>query len=95
MYLLRVINAAMENAYFFGVSGHNVTVVGTDASYTKPYVNKFIMITPGQTMDLLLQANQFKNSSAPIRYYMIAGLYFDGSSRADRKSTRLNSSHAQ
>ncbi|XP_078162342.1 putative laccase-9 isoform X1 [Carex rostrata] len=83
-YLLRVINAAMENAYLFGVSGHNVTVVGTDASYTKPYVNKFIMITPGQTMDLLLHANQFKNSSAPIRYYMIASIYFDGSSRATR-----------
>ncbi|XP_078170389.1 putative laccase-9 [Carex rostrata] len=84
MYLLRVINAAMENAFFFAVSGHNVTVVGTDASYTKPYVNEFIMITPGQTMDLLLWANQFQKSSSPFRYYIIAALYFDGSSAASR-----------
>ncbi|XP_078162177.1 putative laccase-9 isoform X2 [Carex rostrata] len=86
MYLLRVINAAMENTFFFGVSGHNVTVVGTDASYTKPYMNKYIMITPGQTMDLLLQANQFKNSSSPFRYYMIAALYSDESSQALKDS---------
>ena len=35
-------------------------------------------------MDLLLQANQFQNSSSPFRYYMIAALYFDGSSAASR-----------
>ncbi|XP_078162346.1 putative laccase-9 [Carex rostrata] len=84
MYLLRVINAAPENDFFFRVSGHNVTVVGADASYTKPYVNEFIMITPGQTMDLLLQANQLQNSSSPFRYYIIADIYFDGNSNAIR-----------
>ncbi|KAF3341394.1 laccase-21-like protein [Carex littledalei] len=76
-YLLRLINAALENSFFFAVSGHNVTLVGTDGSYTKPYVNEFVMITQGQTMDLLLQANQFQNSSSPYRYYIIAALYFD------------------
>ncbi|XP_078165870.1 putative laccase-9 [Carex rostrata] len=88
MYLLRVINAAMENEFFFAVSGHNVTVVGTDGSYTKPYVNEFIMITPGQTMDLLLWANQYQNSTSPFRYYIIASLFFDGSSIAPRDANR-------
>jgi laccase len=77
-YLLRVINAAMSNEFFFGVAGHNITVVGTDGSYTKPYVNKFIMITPGQTFDILLEANQFLNSSSPYRYYIAATPFFDG-----------------
>ncbi|XP_078159112.1 putative laccase-9 [Carex rostrata] len=84
MYLLRVINAAMENEFLFAVSGHNVRLVGTDASYTKPYVNEFIMIAPGQTMDLLLSANQFQNSSSPFRYYIVTKLYFDGYSAAPR-----------
>ncbi|KAJ4797035.1 Laccase [Rhynchospora pubera] len=76
-YLLRVINSAMSNEFFFGISGHNVTVVGTDASYTKPYVNEYIMITPGQTFDLLLEANQLSDTSAPYRYYIVAMPFFD------------------
>nr|CAD1826863.1 unnamed protein product [Ananas comosus var. bracteatus] len=56
-YLLRVINAAINNELFFAVAGHKLTVVGTDASYTKPFTTDFIMITPGQTFDVLLEAN--------------------------------------
>ncbi|KAJ4761516.1 Laccase [Rhynchospora pubera] len=77
-YLLRVINSAMNNEFFFAVAGHNVTVVGSDGSYTKPYVNEYIMITPGQTFDLLLEANKFPNTSAPYRYYIKATPFFDG-----------------
>ncbi|XP_078165868.1 putative laccase-9 isoform X3 [Carex rostrata] len=88
MYLLRLINAAMENEFFFVVSGHNVTVVAIDGSYTKPYVNEFIMITPGQTMDLLLWANQYQNSSSPFRYYIIASPFFDASSSVPRFGNR-------
>jgi laccase len=78
MYLLRVINAAMSNDFFFAVAGHSITVVGTDGSYTKPYVNQYIMITPGQTMDLLLSADQFQTSCSPYRYYIVAKPFFDG-----------------
>jgi laccase len=87
IYLLRVINAAMNTEFFFAVSGHSITVVGTDGSYTKPYLNEYIMIAPGQTMDLLLHANQFKNSSSPYRYYIIAAPFFDGSAEVSRDST--------
>ncbi|CAA2959984.1 laccase-15-like [Olea europaea subsp. europaea] len=50
-YLLRIINAEMNQILFFGVSNHNLTLVGTDASYTKPLTRNYIVISPGQTMD--------------------------------------------
>ncbi|KAJ0978855.1 hypothetical protein J5N97_014329 [Dioscorea zingiberensis] len=75
-YLLRVINAAINNELFFAVGGHRLTVVGSDASYTKPFDTDFIMITPGQTMDLLLVADQPVNKSlSNNRYYMVAKPY--------------------
>ncbi|KAJ3700539.1 hypothetical protein LUZ61_004244 [Rhynchospora tenuis] len=64
----------MRTEFFFAIAGHNVTVVGSDASYTKPYKNEYIMITPGQTFDLLFEAN----SSIPYCYYIYATPYFDG-----------------
>ncbi|EHA8587734.1 putative Laccase-14 [Cocos nucifera] len=74
-YLLRVVNAAINNELFFAIAGHRLTVVGTDASYTKPFTTDFIMITPGQTMDLLLEANQPVTNSTNNRYYMAASAY--------------------
>ncbi|XP_039129620.1 LOW QUALITY PROTEIN: putative laccase-9 [Dioscorea cayenensis subsp. rotundata] len=76
-YLLRVINAAINNEHFFSIAGHRLTVVGTDASYTKPFVTDFIMITPGQTMDLMLVADAPINtsSSSNNRFYMAARPY--------------------
>ncbi|XP_028793252.1 laccase-14-like [Neltuma alba] len=69
-YLLRVINAALEQVLFFGIANHKLTVVGTDGSYIKPVKVDYITISPGQTMDVLLEANQ------PIdRYYMAAKAY--------------------
>uniref|UniRef100_F6GYC5 Plastocyanin-like domain-containing protein n=1 Tax=Vitis vinifera TaxID=29760 RepID=F6GYC5_VITVI len=35
-YLLRIINAALQEALFFSIAKHKMTVVGTDGSYTKP-----------------------------------------------------------
>lgn len=70
-YLLRLINAAVNNELFFAVAGHLLTVVGKDASYTKPFATDFIMIAPGQTVDALLAAN----ATAPGRYYMAARPY--------------------
>ncbi|KAK4483969.1 hypothetical protein RD792_011180, partial [Penstemon davidsonii] len=72
-YLLRIINAALNEVHFFGVAKHNLTVVGVDASYTKPLTRDYVVISPGQTMDCLLQANQ-----APGSYYMAATAYVNG-----------------
>uniref|UniRef100_A0A0E0RC82 Laccase n=1 Tax=Oryza rufipogon TaxID=4529 RepID=A0A0E0RC82_ORYRU len=71
-YLLRVINAGLTNDMFFAVSGHRLTVVGIDARYTKPLTVEYIMIAPGQTMDLLLEANRSLGSKSNSRYYMAA-----------------------
>ena len=70
-YLLRIVNAAINNELFFAVAGHHLTVVGKDASYPKPFSTDYIMITPGQTFDLLLHAN----NTTTNRYYMVAAPY--------------------
>ncbi|XP_072990289.1 laccase-15-like [Typha latifolia] len=67
-YLLRVINAGLSNGVFFSISRHRLTVVGSDGSYTKPFTTDFIMIAPGESMDLLLEANKNPNEL----YYMAA-----------------------
>uniref|UniRef100_F6GYA5 Laccase n=1 Tax=Vitis vinifera TaxID=29760 RepID=F6GYA5_VITVI len=69
-YLLRIINAALQEALFFSIDKHKMTVVGTDGSYTKPLTRDFITIFPGQTYDVLLEANQ-----RPDHYYMAAITY--------------------
>ncbi|KAJ8426255.1 hypothetical protein Cgig2_013557 [Carnegiea gigantea] len=71
--LLRMINAAMNDILFYAIANHSITVVGTDASYTKPLTRDYIAIAPGETMDCLLHANQ-----QPGRYYMAARAYSSG-----------------
>ncbi|XP_076947833.1 laccase-14-like [Bidens hawaiensis] len=69
-YLLRMVNAAMNNLAFFAIANHSLTVVGSDGAYTKLLTSDYITISPGQTLDLLLEANQPNN-----RYYMAAKLF--------------------
>lgn len=71
-YLLRVINAVMNEEMFFAIAGHTLTVVAQDAAYIKPINVSYIMITPGQTMDILVTANQ-----DPGYYYMGASPFSD------------------
>ncbi|GFS46721.1 laccase 14 [Actinidia rufa] len=66
-YLLRVINAIMNEEVFFGLAKHNLTVIGMDGAYIKPLKTDYIIITPGQTMDILFTANR-----SPSHYYMAA-----------------------
>ncbi|XP_002520797.2 laccase-12 [Ricinus communis] len=68
--LLRVINAAMNQPLFFTVANHRLTVVGADASYTKPFTTSVLMLGPGQTTDVLISGDQ-----KPARYYMAARAY--------------------
>ncbi|XP_042016377.1 laccase-7 [Salvia splendens] len=69
-YLLRIINAALNNQLFFKIANHNITVVAVDAAYTNPYATDVVLVAPGQTTDVLLTADQ-----APARYYMAASAY--------------------
>lgn len=69
-YLLRIINAVMDEELFFAIGKHKLTVVGTDGCYLKPIKADYIMITPGQSMDILLEANQH-----PGHYFMAGRAY--------------------
>ncbi|XP_030479719.1 laccase-7 [Cannabis sativa] len=69
-YLLRIINAALNNQLFFKIANHNMTVVAIDAAYTNPYDTDYIVIAPGQTTDVLFKADQSLRS-----YYMAAHPY--------------------
>lgn len=64
----------MNEILFFAISNHKLTVVGTDGSYTKQLTRDFIAISPGQTFDCLLKANQQPNNF----YYMAARAYTNG-----------------
>ncbi|KAJ6835620.1 laccase-25-like precursor [Iris pallida] len=70
-YMLRIINAALNNQLFFKVANHSFTVVAVDASYTMPYKTDVIVIAPGQTVDALMVAD----ASPSARYYMAARAY--------------------
>lgn len=68
--LLRIVNSALNQELFFSIANHQMTVVGADASYTKPFTTRVMMIGPGQTTDVLVSADQ-----PPVRYYMAASAY--------------------
>ncbi|OWM87859.1 hypothetical protein CDL15_Pgr019443 [Punica granatum] len=69
-YLLRIVNAVNDDQNFFAIADHNLTIVGLDAAYIKPIVTSYIMISPGQTMDVLLTANR------PLGHYYMASRQF-------------------
>ncbi|CAN6555467.1 unnamed protein product [Malus baccata var. baccata] len=81
-YLLKVINAVMNAEQFFAIANHTLTVVAQDASYIKPITTSYIMITPGQTMDILVTANQ-----PPSQYYMASHPFMDGVNVSYNNST--------
>lgn len=71
-YLLRIVNAALNDELFFAIAGHSMTVVEVDAVYTKPFTTEAILIAPGQTTNVLVKANQ-----VPGRYFMAARTFMD------------------
>nr|CAB3448098.1 unnamed protein product [Digitaria exilis] len=71
-YMLRLINAALANEFFFAVAGHRLTVVSTDASYVKPFTVDDVFIAPGQTITVLLSADRSSRGLQNARYYMAA-----------------------
>ncbi|XP_044510534.1 laccase-14-like isoform X2 [Mangifera indica] len=81
-YLLRIVNAVMNEEHFFAIAKHNLTVVGQDGAYIKPINTNYIMITPGQTMDVLFTANQNLSD-----YYMASSPYFDSTVQFDNSTT--------
>lgn len=81
-YLLRIVNAALNHELFFSVADHILTVVAVDALYTKPYKTDVLLITPGQTTDVLLTADKPQG-----QYFMAAKAYFSATGVPFDKTT--------
>lgn len=71
-YLLRLINAALNEELFFKIAGHELTVVEVDATYVKPFKTDTVVIAPGQTTNVLVTTN--KNSG---KYLVAASPFMD------------------
>jgi len=80
-YLLRIINAALNDELFFSLAGHNMTVVEVDAVYTKPFTTQSILIGPGQTTNVLVKANKI-----PSRYFVATRTFMDAPLSVDNKT---------
>ncbi|CAL1401971.1 unnamed protein product [Linum trigynum] len=79
-YLLRLINAALNDDLFFSIANHTFTVVEADAGYVKPFNTRVLLITPGQTTNVLLKT---KPVSPNATFYMLARPYFTGQGTFD------------
>ncbi|KAK4270307.1 hypothetical protein QN277_023357 [Acacia crassicarpa] len=58
-YLLRLINAALNDELFFSIANHSLKVVEADAIYVKPFETNTILIAPGQTTNVLLKTKSY------------------------------------
>jgi laccase len=57
-YLLQLVNAALNNNHFFQIANHTMTVVAADGEYVKPFNTTLAVLSPGQSLDVLVTASQ-------------------------------------
>ncbi|KAJ0494397.1 putative laccase [Helianthus annuus] len=84
-YLLRLINAALNDELFFSIANHTLTVVEADAIYTKPFDTETLILAPGQTTNVLLKTKpKFPGANFVMsaRPYVIGQGTFDNSTVA-------------
>ncbi|XP_044504743.1 laccase-17-like [Mangifera indica] len=74
-YLLRLINAALNDELFFSIANHTVVVVDVDALYVKPFETGTLLIAPGQTTNVLLKT---KSHYPNATFFMTARPYVTG-----------------
>lgn len=83
-YLLRLINAALNDELFFSIANHSLILVEADAVYTKPFKTNTVLITPGQTTNVILKTVQhFPNAT----FLMAARPYATGPATFDNTTT--------
>lgn len=80
-YLLRIVNAALNEELFFKIAGHQLTVVEVDAAYTKPFKTDTVVIAPGQTTNVLLTADRRGG-----KYLVAASPYQDAPIAVDNRT---------
>ncbi|XP_004507172.1 laccase-2-like isoform X1 [Cicer arietinum] len=82
-YLLRLINAALNDELFFSIANHTLIIVEADASYVKPFESHTILLGPGQTTNVLLKTKpQYPNAT----FFMLARPYFTGMGTFDNST---------
>ncbi|XP_073062962.1 LOW QUALITY PROTEIN: laccase-17-like [Primulina eburnea] len=82
-YMLRLINAAMNDELFFSIANHSLTIVEADAVYVKPFETDVIFITPGQTTNVLLKTKPYYPNAT---FIMAARPYFTGQGTFDNST---------
>ncbi|XP_016505555.2 laccase-17 [Nicotiana tabacum] len=82
-YLLRMINAALNDELFFSIANHTLTVVDADAVYVKPFETETILVTPGQTTNVLLKT---KPEYPSATFLMTARPYVTGQGTFDNST---------
>ncbi|MFQ6669240.1 hypothetical protein Gotur_034567, partial [Gossypium turneri] len=83
-YLLRLINAALNDELFFTIANHTLTVVEGDAIYTKPFDTDKLLIAPGQTTNVLLKTKpEYPNAT----FLIAARPYSTGQGTFDNSTT--------
>ena len=88
-YLLRLINAALNEELFFSIANHTLTVVEADARYTKPFDTDTLLIAPGQTTNVFLKTKPYFPNAT---FQMAARPYFTGRGTFDNSTTTLPTS---
>ncbi|XP_058215187.1 laccase-17-like [Rhododendron vialii] len=83
-YLLRLINAALNDELFFSIANHTLTIVDADAVYVKPFETNTLLIAPGQTTNVLLKT---KPRSPDATFLMAARPYATGLGAFDNSTT--------
>lgn len=83
-YLLRLINAALNDELFFSIANHTLTIVEVDATYTKPFTTTTLLITPGQTTNVLLRTKPYYPNAT---FLIAASPYFTGIGTVDNTTT--------
>ncbi|XP_031498073.1 laccase-17-like [Nymphaea colorata] len=83
-YLLRLINAALNDELFFSIANHSLTLVEADAIYVKPFQTDTVLITPGQTINVLLQTKPYVSNAT---FVMAARPYATGQGTFDNSTT--------
>ncbi|XP_055830644.1 laccase-2-like [Solanum dulcamara] len=82
-YMLRIINAALNDDLFFKIANHTMTVVEADACYVKPFETDIILVTPGQTTNVLLKTH---HNPQQTTFVMVARPYFTGRGTFDNST---------
>lgn len=67
-YRIRLVNVAIDGHFQFSIDGHSLTVIGTDLVPIVPYETDSVLVSIGQRVDVLVEAN-----AAAGDYWLRAG----------------------